>query len=125
LARAARVVPVVPPAPATFSTRNCCPSARELVRDDAGGDVGRPAGGERHHDRHHARGIALRLRAGNASERNERDRGKQTSHRRFIPAPITDRRCFVLFYFAFPAGAPQSCASVTMKWPRRKRIAAG
>jgi hypothetical protein len=24
---------------------------------------------------------------------------------RFIPAPITDRRCFVLFDFAFPAGA--------------------
>jgi len=32
--------------------------ARELVRDDAGGDVGRPAGGERHHDRHRARSSA-------------------------------------------------------------------
>ena len=97
-------MPVVPPAPATFSTRNCCPSARELVRDDAGGDVGRPAGGERHHDRHRARGIALRLRAANAGERNERDRSKQTSHRRFIPAPLIG---VVLFYFdfAFPAGA--------------------
>jgi len=29
LARAARVVPVVPPAPATFSTGNCWPDARE------------------------------------------------------------------------------------------------
>ncbi len=57
--------------------------ARELVRDDAGGDVGRPAGGERHHDRHRARGIALRLRAGNAG--NECDRGNQTSHSTFHP----------------------------------------
>ena len=47
--------------------------ARELVRDDASGDVGRSAGGERHDYRHRASGIALRLRVANAGERNQRD----------------------------------------------------
>jgi hypothetical protein len=48
--------------------------AGELVSDDAAGDVSRPAGGERHHDRDRTRRIILRLRAGNAGQRNQRDR---------------------------------------------------
>jgi hypothetical protein len=60
---------------------------RELVSDDAAGDVSRPAGGERHHDRDRAHGIILRLRAGNAGQRNQHDRSDWNFHRRLIPKP--------------------------------------
>jgi hypothetical protein len=64
--------------------------ARELVRDDAAGDVGRSAGGERYDYCDRTRRIALYLCASNAGQRSQCDRSKQSLSSMFTPQADSD-----------------------------------